>query len=248
MFRKLSIMISASVLLACNDNGGQPAEGAVAADTAAAASSVAASGSYVAPASLEGYLDKKEDIWICTDKQYEASAFSNRQSAYASLSRMDADRNTLGIGLINRKGEVVVGPIYDNIEVGFSYGLCQVGKGKLTGLVDTTGKEIVAPVYDMIAQVEDSMMLVEKAGKFGLINLKGEVVIPVLYNALRSAGEGMVSYMTEPQRWGYLNLKNEVVVEPQFTSTARFVKGKVVLQKPDASEYIVYKNGTIEKK
>ncbi|NML24103.1 WG repeat-containing protein [Pseudoflavitalea sp. G-6-1-2] len=250
MLRNLSIMISCTMLFSCNDNtaNGQAAADSVSVSSAPADTAAPAQKTFVSPTKLTGHLDKKNDYWVCDDPEFEASAFDNRKSVYASLSRMDADRNTLGIGLISRKGDVIVPPIYKSIEIGFSYGVCQVGKDDKYGLVDTSGKEIVAPIYDYIGQVEDSMMLVKNSEKYGLINLKGEILIPIQYNALRSAGEGMVSFMTEPQRWGYLNLKNEVIVAPLFTFTERFSNGSVVLQKPGGEDYIIYKNGKIEKK
>ena len=46
----------------------------------------------------------------------------------------------------------------------------------------------------------------------------------------------------------YLNLKNEIVIKPEFTFSATFEDGKVILQKPDGEDYIVYKDGRVEKK
>lgn len=251
MLRNLSIMISCTMLFSCNDNAANGQQGAADSTTVASAptdTATPAQKPFVCPKKLTGYLDKKNDYWVSEDPAFEPSAFDSPQSLYATVSRMDADRNSLGIGLINRKGDVIVPPLYTSIEVGFSYGVCQVGKNDKYGLVDTSGTEIVAPVYEYIGQVEDSLMLVKNSGKYGMINLKGEIIIPIQYNTLRSAGEGMVSFMTEPQRWGYLNLKNEVVVEPLFTYTERFSNGTVVLQKPGGDDYIIYRNGKIEKK
>ncbi|WP_291287109.1 hypothetical protein [Flavobacterium sp.] len=39
-----------------------------------------------------------------------------------------------------------------------------------------------------------------------------------------------------------------MIVKPEFTHTAKIENGKVILQKADAQDYIVYKNGKIEKK
>jgi hypothetical protein len=50
------------------------------------------------------------------------------------------------------------------------------------------------------------------------------------------------------QEIGYLNLKNEIVIKPEFTFSGTFENGKVILQKPDGEDYIVYKDGRVEKK
>jgi hypothetical protein len=69
-----------------------------------------------------------------------------------------------------------------------------------------------------------------------------------MYAEVTPAKEGMIAFMNEPQRWGYLNLKNEIVIKPEFTFSAAFENGKVILQKPDGEDYIVYKDGRVEKK
>lgn len=38
-----------------------------------------------------------------------------------------------------------------------------------------------------------------------------------------------------------------MIVKPGFTHTGKFENGKVILKKADAQDYIVYKNGNIEK-
>ena len=162
--------------------------------------------------------------------------------------KMDADRNPLGMGLINRKGEIVVPIIYDGLEVGLEGGYCVVTRNNKLGMVNAEGKEIVTPQYEYLDAPVEGLFRVGKDEKYGIINIKGEIVIPVMYAEVTPAKEGMVAFMREPQRWGYLNLKNEIVIQPEFTFSAAFENGKVILQKADGEDYIVYKDGRIEKK
>lgn len=199
---------------------------------------------------LKGHMDTVEGkaIWICDDPTYEADFFEHSRKEHASVIKMDADRNPLGMGLINRKGEIVVPVIYDGLEVGLEGGYCVVTKNNKRGMVNAEGKEIVTPQYEYIDAPVEGLFRVGKDEKYGIINIKGEIVIPVMYAQVTPAKEGMVAFMFEPQRWGYLNLKNEVVIKPEFTFSAAFENGKVILQKPDGEDYIVYKDGRIEKK
>jgi hypothetical protein len=205
---------------------------------------------------LKGHMDtiNGDAIWICDDPAYEADAFDDSTSEYASVMKMDADRNPLGMGIINRKGEIMVPVIYDGLFTGFSDGYWlvirddQFGKDQY-GMVNAEGKEIVPPQYDNISQKPvEGLLRVGKDEKYGIINTKGEVIIPVIYGDVMPAKEGMVAFMSEPQRWGYLNVKNEVVIKPEFTFCDAFENGKVILQKPDSEDYIVYKDGRVEKK
>ncbi|MNF09413.1 hypothetical protein D3C80_2100720 [compost metagenome] len=57
----------------------------------------------------------------------------------------------------------------------------------------------------------------------------------------------MVAVMIEKQQWGYVNHKNEMIIKPEFTYVDKFENGKVILQKADGENYIVYKDGRVEK-
>jgi hypothetical protein len=199
---------------------------------------------------LKGHMETIEGkaLWICDNPTYEADFFAHSRKEYASVTKMDADRNTLAIGLINRKGKIVVPIIYDGLDVGLENGYCKVGKDNKWGMVNAEGREIVTPQYKYIDEPVEGLLRVGKDDKYGIINMKGEIVIPVVYAQVEPAREGMIAFMKEPQRWGYLNLKNEVVIKPEFTFSAAFQHGKVILQKPDGEDYIVYKDGRVEKK
>ncbi len=199
---------------------------------------------------LKGHMDTVDgkDIWICDDPTYEANVFDHSRKEYASVVKMDADRNSLGMGLINRKGKIVVPIIYDGLTVGLEGGYCKVNKNNTWGMVNAEGQEIVTPQYQYIDEPVEGLFRVGKDEKYGIMNMKGEIVIPVVYAQVEPAREGMIAFMKEPQRWGYLNLKNEIVIKPEFTFSAAFKDGKVILQKPDGEDYIVYKDGRVEKK
>lgn len=198
---------------------------------------------------LKGYMDKDNDTWICEDSTYATESFSDSLSEYTAAMKLDAEGNTLATGLIDRQGTIIVPIIYDGLTEGFIDSVCQVYKGHKFGLVNLEGKEIVAPIYDDIDQkAHDGLFRVGKDDLYGMINRKGEIVIPIVYKGLEAANEGLVTVMIEPQRWGYINHKNEMVIKPEFTYTGLFENGKVILQKADGEDYIVYKDGKVEKK
>lgn len=196
---------------------------------------------------LSGHLDSVNNIWVCEDPQYFINSFEG-QSLYASVMKLDAKGESVGIGLINRKGGIVVPLIYEGVSLGFGDGVCTVTKDDKLGLVNEEGIEIVAPTYEYIDfEAVDGLLRVGKNERYGMINLKGEVVIPIIYKDVQGANEGMVAVMIEKQQWGYVNHKNEMIVKPEFTYVDKFENGKVILQKADGENYIVYKDGRVEK-
>lgn len=196
---------------------------------------------------LSGHLDTINNSWVCDDPKYFVNSYEG-QSSYASVMKLDENGESVGIGLINRKGEIVVPLIYEGVSLGFSDGVCTVTKDDKLGLVNEEGVEIVAPTYEYIDfEAVDGLLRVGKDDRYGMINLKGEIVIPVIYKDVQGANEGMVAVMIEMQRWGYVNHKNEMIVKPEFTYVDKFENGKVILQKADGENYIVYKDGRVEK-
>ncbi len=221
------------LLIACQSQQGTPADNAQPVATANA---------------IPGYLDTLQDQWICEDQTLSASAFSDKSAEFASITKLDSTGEIIGMGLIDRQGVIRVPVVYDGITVGFTDSVCQVQRKNLIGLVNWEGKEIVAPQYDMLADhATFGLLRAVKNDSVGMINLKGEVVIPIQYAQADAVGEGLIAFMHKPQQWGFINLKNEVVIPPQFTFVAPFENGKVVLQKADGENYIVYPDGKIVK-
>ncbi|MDI3321429.1 WG repeat-containing protein [Pinibacter soli] len=216
---------------------------------------------------LTGSYNKETDAWVTHDPKYTANidfdntpigTFEFNGELYASISEMDKDGNSLGMGLINKKGQIVVKPKYGTIMVGFVNGLCEVRdrSDKYYGLVSENGIEVVAPQYYDCMELNDNdsraidstMIKVCKNEKQGFINVKGEIVIPLQYQSLDLVGEKLIMFMKEPAKWGFINYKNEIVIQPEFSHTNIFRDGKMTLQRNDGEEYIVYANGKVEKK
>ena len=196
---------------------------------------------------LSGHLDTVNNTWVCDNPQYFVNSYEG-QSPYASVMKLDVNGESVGIGLINRQGEIVVPTIYEGVSLGFGDGVCTVTKDDKLGLVNEEGIEIVAPTNEHIDfEAVDGLLRVGKDERYGMINLKGEVVIPIIYKDVQGVNEGMVAVMIEMQRWGYVNHKNEMIIRPEFTYVDRFENGKVILQKADGENYIVYKDGRVEK-
>lgn len=78
---------------------------------------------------------------------------------------------------INRNGDVI-GRSYDYIQVlDFSCGLGAVNKGGRWGFVNKRGKEVIELKYDAVSQFVDGYAMVKMGRTFGVINIKGELVL-----------------------------------------------------------------------
>lgn len=121
---------------------------------------------------------------------------------------------------IDRKGNIVIAPDYDNcLSFGEYYG---AGLGfKELAIVNTKGDQVTFQLG------------FENGGKYGVINTKGEVVLPVEYEEIQNFGE------LDRTRWrvkknglyGFINEKAKVIIPLQYTDAHFFYSGLAPVQK-----------------
>lgn len=88
--------------------------------------------------------------------------------------------------MINEKGSVVVPPKYDYIKLldGLEESTFIISKNNKFGLF-AKGKEVFPPVSNWLADPYPGLYEVRVNGKSGLINSKGKILIPLIYDQLR---------------------------------------------------------------
>ncbi|NME72739.1 WG repeat-containing protein [Flammeovirga aprica] len=77
---------------------------------------------------------------------------------------------------------------------------------------------------DFIGLKVEGHHIVEKNGKYGMINGQGVLVIPFEYELIDVPSEGKVSALKDG-KWGYLNLKGETVIPFHFDGVHLFTGG-----------------------
>ena len=85
-------------------------------------------------------------------------------------------------GWINRSGEVVIPPAWrwDDHEDFGPQGLARVRVDRKWGWIDTSGEFVIPPIWDEVAAFDsNNEAMVVKDGKFGLIDMEGNQVVPV---------------------------------------------------------------------
>lgn len=200
---------------------------------------------------IPGYYDGEEQQWIAEDGlPYSTDPFYDKESEYATFSKIDTEGNTSGMGLINRQGEVAVQPLYDFITMGFSEdGLCFVGINDKKGAVNRRGETVIPLIYDdIVPESNFGLLLITNDGLKGLIDLKGKVVIPAKYKGLQVVTEDLISFMEAPQKWGYIDYNDKLLVEGQFGYSGHVEEGKLINYKDGDGHYIIHKDGTMEKR
>lgn len=89
-------------------------------------------------------------------------------------------------GCINKKGEIVIEPEWDYIIQGNRNNRILVERDSLFGYIDNKGRILIKPQYHEAELFEEGLAAVYNGEKYGFINIKGDTVLPFIYDELYS--------------------------------------------------------------
>lgn len=133
-------------------------------------------------------------------------------------------------GLINAANEEILPFRYDRMESGTSWfgvapNVLIVNVNGKYGLIDNTGKELTSlkwhDAYDKVDYFKNGLLPVQKAGKWGMLNVKGTEVIPTKYDFDKVRyfhhvfAEGFAP-MQRDGKWGIVSGAGEEVVPFEY--------------------------------
>ncbi len=153
-------------------------------------------------------------------------------------------------GLINKDNDIIIPFDYDDMFYDVKSGLIQVQQNVTDDLVhngffDTSGKEVIPCIYDGLLVTEgynydfvsEGLITLKKDGKWGVLNTKGEVVIPFEYEHLSNCSDGrVVGYKPQTQagphvpfKWTCFDKSGRVVFEKDCMYLYNFSDGVAVV-------------------
>ena len=112
------------------------------------------------------------------------------------------------IGYINENGDLIIEPIYEKSSLGYSYIGMEGGDGdgegdysenNMTSLysdcsfIDITKNSIEESIWKSNYDFSDGLTVVQIGEKYGYINKKGQIVIPIIYNYATAFINGLAS-------------------------------------------------------
>ena len=125
-----------------------------------------------------GYLNESEEIVI-------EPQWSNVSDFYEGRAVVQVDNY---YGVIDEVGQTIVPTEYDDLSWDGSqyvYG----EKEFYWGVIDRMGAEVVAFEWDWIGEFSQGLLLVQRDGKFGYLNSKGELALDIQYDDATSFSE-----------------------------------------------------------
>lgn len=144
-------------------------------------------------------------------------------------------------GFINKKGEVVVPLLYEGYP-DFVNGTAAVHlkDSENYGFIDKKGTLVIPMQYANINDFYDGLAIIRVDGKYGCINIKGETVMPCIYDRMYS-GEGKLAVMKDGK--GYFTDTKGKVLFPEVYQDVYGFKDGVALVKQNGNWLYIDKTG-----
>lgn len=142
-------------------------------------------------------------------------------------------------GYINRDGEMVIEPRYEDYKGFFGWFSNGYALVKIYGnytFIDKQGEIAIVPEYDLVFPFYEGLAAVVKDEKVGFIDTEGnEVIKPMFhFNWKVSFSEGLFpveAYIKETGevKWGYINKKGDFIIPPLFDYAENFYESYAVI-------------------
>lgn len=152
-------------------------------------------------------------------------------------------------GFINRSGDVVIKPEYDDCYYQFREGLAAVKLNGKWGYIDSENRMRIAARFDGAQSFKGGMAAVhvgrpfEGEGKWGYIDMSGQYLFEPT-DALSYSGfsDGLMP-VRKGDKWGYLNTKGEWAIPSGFSDANDFSEGLAGVQAAESTAGFIDLNG-----
>ena len=158
-----------------------------------------------------GYIDLTGEIAIKPNSKYQFISCH-----YEGLAAVMPKNKWGKWGFIDKKGKVVIRPIYDHV-YRFSNGKTTVVKNDKCGVINTKGEMIIKPQFDMIDKfAANGLAIVKINDKYGYIDTTGTIVFEPKFNKATAFSENNFACVKTDNKWGIIDNTGKWVMEPQF--------------------------------
>jgi hypothetical protein len=147
------------------------------------------------------------------------------------------------VGIVDlNTGKEIVPPTYDDIWVfGWLKEVTYAKKGEKCALLNNKGILITDFIFDDIQTYQDDLYGAKKDGKWGYIDLKGNIVIPCEYDNTEGFFNEQLIPLKKDGKFGYVGRDGKAITEFKYDKAERF------LNKEKAKIELGLKTGWIDK-
>lgn len=169
-----------------------------------------------------GFIDKHGKWLIKPDERFWDGY--NAESKFIEGIALVFDSDKKLWGWINKKGEYVIDPIYEEAD-NLSEGLALVKeKDAKYGFINKTGKYVLKPQFEEAKSFQEGVAPVNIKGKWGYIDHNGKTVIEPQFKEAEKFTGGL-AIVKENKKYGLIDKKGDYVASPVYDSIEKRPKG-----------------------
>ena len=144
-------------------------------------------------------------------------------------------------GFIDKQGNVVIEPKFDNIIGNFEASLHPVMVGKWDnhkwGYIDRKGEFVINPQFDFADAFSEGLASVRINRKYGFIDKTGRIVIKPEFDYVNDFSEGLAAVKIQ-NKWGYINRFGKLVLPSKYDYAPYFEEGLALVKLKEKTFYI----------
>jgi hypothetical protein len=157
------------------------------------------------------YIDKSGRVMI--ENTFTSVGDFDKGKAIVATSYCDGDPCEYGI--INRRGEFIVNPIYLDIQPA-TEGLFAAHNAKGYGFIDETGQTIIPFTYQDATPFSDGAAAVKKDSAWIFIDRSGQKIFQQSFKNISAFRSGLAAVTANDSTYGYINKSGNWAIEPTF--------------------------------
>lgn len=176
---------------------------------------------------------KTEEGYVETTNTFGMGSRVYEEFGLYSVDQLVAVKIDGKYGVMTYDGQWYIEPTYSNIisdELGNSINQNAFFVEENGAVYLVTNKEKMDVAYDNAVPFNRlGYAAVEKNGKWGYINTKGELVIEYQYDDAKSFSNHLAGVEIDG-KWGYINVYNDIAIEPKFKQAKNFYGNYAVVE------------------
>ena len=141
-------------------------------------------------------------------------------------------------GLMDRQGRWLLRPVHEDVG-DMRDGRCRVAMapGK-QGFFTREGRLLGDETYEECGDFSEQLAFVGRDGKYGYVDLDGELVIPMSLHGATSFSGGVAAVEIEPGRWGFIDRAGRVLGDERFDDAEPHREGLAQVRRGDRWGYV----------
>lgn len=142
-------------------------------------------------------------------------------------------RKIMGVtvkGFVDKSGREIIPCKYLSHSYYFFSGLLKVtDTNNKIGFVDDSGQEVIRCEYDEVGDIQNGYICVCRDNKWGLINLIGEIVIPLKYRFLGHLGKNrLIAQKFDSYRVGSLDYNENICIPFEYYQLGKITQDSLI--------------------